>query len=82
MNRTILVLATALGLSACGNPMNLTYDFGRAYNSAFSAQADLSRPSVATAQHRLSGLEGTLIRLNTSAETTNSESEKSTFNTN
>lgn len=71
----VLVL---LGLAACGNPMNLTYDFGRAYGAAVQAQADLSRPSVAAAQYRLAGLEGTEIRLRLREETAEAKSEEST----
>jgi len=63
MNRILIVALGAGLLSACGNPMNLSYDFGRSYSAAFQAQADLSRPSVAAAQYRLSGMEGTQIRI-------------------
>ena len=62
MNRT-LILGLVLLAGGCANPMTLTYDFGRAFNTATQMQADLTRPSVAAAQYRLSGLEGTDIRL-------------------
>jgi hypothetical protein len=75
MSRVILLFA----LAACGNPMNLTYDFGRAYNGAFQQQADLSRPSVAAAQYRLSGLEGTAIRLRVKESATDKSVEQSTL---
>lgn len=65
-----LQLALLLGIGACNNPMTLTYDFGRAYTSALQTQADLSRPSVAAAQYRLSGIEGTEIRLRLQERTT------------
>jgi len=57
------LLALALLAGGCANPMTLTYDFGRAFTAATQMQADLTRPSVAAAQYRLSGLEGTDIRL-------------------
>ncbi|TVQ86502.1 MAG: hypothetical protein EA397_20095 [Deltaproteobacteria bacterium] len=66
----LLFLGTLLGLAGCANPMTLTYDFGRAYTAASITQADLSRPSVAAAQYRLSGIEGTEIRLRLQERTT------------
>jgi hypothetical protein len=73
-------LVLTAGLAGCGNPMNLTYDFGRAYYSALQTQADLSRPGVQAAQHRLSGLEGTEIRLRAFETSTDMEDESTTFN--
>ena len=50
-------------LAGCAEPRHLTYDFGRAYAQAFTAQADLTRPSAATEQYALYGIEGVQIRL-------------------
>jgi hypothetical protein len=58
-----------LSLAACGNPMNLSYDFGRAYILTSQVQADLSRASVAAAQYRLSGVEGAEIRMRVNEQT-------------
>jgi hypothetical protein len=60
----LLLLAALATTSGCGSPVHLTYDFGRAYTATFSAQADLTRPSVANRQYLLYGIEGTKIRLN------------------
>jgi hypothetical protein len=75
MTRALLLL----GLAACGNPMNLTYDFGRSYTAALQTQSDLSRPSVAAAQYRLSGMEGTEIRLRLRETTTEAKTDSVTF---
>ena len=61
MTRSIILAAVALIASGCGTPMNLAYDFGRSYSAAFQTQADLTRASVAAAQYRLSGIEGTFV---------------------
>lgn len=79
MTRTLLVLAGLTLTSGCGNPMNLGYDFGRAYTGAFQTQADLTRPSVAAAQYRMSGIEGTMIRLRLELEAGDAESDQSTL---
>lgn len=71
MNRLALLLPL---LAACGQPTHLQYDYGRSYNAAFNAQADLTRPSVANAAYPLSGQEAEAIR--TAAEKSTSE-EKS-----
>ena len=67
MNRTLFALF--LVLAGCGQPLHLGYDYGRAYTSAFDTQADLSRPSVATMQYPLYGVEAQAIRLKVSATT-------------
>ena len=51
-------------------------DFGRAYDKAFTMQADLSRPSVANAQYFLYGPEAEAIRVQVTKDTTNEEEKK------
>lgn len=63
-------------LSGCASPLHLTYDFGRAYDKAFTMQADLSRPSVANAQYFLYGPEAEAIRVQVTKDTTNEEEKK------
>jgi hypothetical protein len=78
MNRSILMLTLLAGglaaLTACGSPRHLQYDFGRAYTMAFTAQADLTRPSVANKQYPLYGIEGAKIRILVQEATTEQES--------
>lgn len=57
------VLVAGALLAGCAEPRHLTYDFGRSYSGAFTAQADLTRPSAATEQYALYGIEGVKIRL-------------------
>lgn len=78
MTRSIILAAVALIASGCGTPMNLSYDFGRSYSAAFQTQADLTRASVAAAQYRISGLEGTAIRLQVEQSTTDASDERET----
>ena len=56
------VLALFPLMLACGEPVHMQYDFGRSYTEAFSAQADLERPSVEDAAYSLSGEEGLKLR--------------------
>jgi hypothetical protein len=56
--------------------MHLSYDYGRAFNTAFSSQPDLTRPSVATLQHSIGGFEATMIRLNAMRATSDKETER------
>ncbi len=79
-SRTLLIGLIAAGLAAmtaCGSPRHLQYDFGRAYTSAFVAQADLTRPSVANKQYPLYGIEGVKIRILVQESTTEQESGES-----
>lgn len=71
------LLLALLALVGCNNPMNLSYDFGRAYKAAFQTQAALDRPSVAAAQYRLSGMEGTQIRLQVEQSASDQADERS-----
>jgi hypothetical protein len=66
-------------LAGCGSPLHLTYDFGRAYDKAFTMQADLSRPSVANSQYFLYGPEAEAIRLQVREDTTDKEEKKITI---
>lgn len=63
MTREIKALIAGVLLAGCAEPRHLTYDFGRSYTGAFVAQADLTRPSAATEQYSLYGIEGVKIRL-------------------
>ncbi len=72
MNRS-LALAAAF-LSGCASPLHLTYDYGRAFTDAITAQADLTRPSVAAAEYNLYGTEATEIRIRVQEESTDVES--------
>lgn len=63
MKLAMKVLVAGLLLAGCAEPRHLTYDFGRSYAGAFTAQSDLTRPSAATEQYALYGIEGVKIRL-------------------
>ncbi len=65
----IALLAPAL-LVGCGQPSHLGYDFGRAYTEAVTAQADLTRPSVASSEYMLEGSEASKIRMQLEEATT------------
>lgn len=57
------LIASAILLSGCGQPMHMGRDYGRAYTEAFITQGDLTRPSVVTAAYGLTGNEAAGIRL-------------------
>jgi hypothetical protein len=76
----ILVIVPLFALMACGSPTHLGYDYGRAYQSAFTAQADLARPSAANQNYVLYGIEGVKIRLNVAENTTVAKSGENTLN--
>lgn len=80
MTRPLVLAALALGLGGCVNPMHLSYDYGRSFKAAFQTQPDLSRPTVASSQHPLAGMEGVQIRLRTREATTKEQTEMSTLN--
>ena len=69
-----LLLAPLLTLAACAEPLHLGYDHGRAYTQAFTAQADLTRPSVQDLEHPLGGVEAQAIRLKVQEATTEAKS--------
>ena len=77
MNRLMITLTVAL-LGACASPRYLTYDFGRAFSSNVTAQADLTRPSVAAGAHPLGGREAEAIRIAVQTETSDQESGTAT----
>ena len=80
MSRITTVLlagVVAASLGACKSPMHLSYDYGRAFNTSFASQADLTRPSVASSQHALAGYEATMIRLNSLQEAADKETATS-----
>ena len=66
------VVALAI-LAGCGSPLHLTYDFGRAYTEAFTAQPDLTRKSIAGSTYRLYGVEAAEIRLRVRENSTDAE---------
>jgi hypothetical protein len=71
MNR-LFFFALALA-GGCASPLHLTYDHGRAFTDAAAAQADLTRPSVASSQYQLYGVEATEIRIRVQEEATDAE---------
>lgn len=75
----MLTVASLAGLAGCASPLHLTYDHGRAFTEAFTAQADLTRPSIANATYELYGVEAAAIRLRVQETTTDSEDTKSTL---
>jgi len=76
-----LALCGAALLAACSGAgkQHLQYDYGRAFTAAMISQADLTRPSVASLPHPLTGVEAQAIRLNVQEETTNKETGESTL---
>lgn len=67
----------ALAAVGCTSPTHLQYDFGRAYTQSVSAQADLTRPSVADMEHPLGGVEAAAIRLQARKATSDEETGES-----
>ncbi len=63
----------SLGLAGCA-PLHLTYDYGRAFDQAFTLQADLTRASVASSLYQLYGVEAAEIRIRVQEQTTDEES--------
>lgn len=74
-----LVLPGLAMLAGCTSPLHLTYDHGRAFTEAFTAQPDLTRPSIASSTYILYGTEAAAIRIRVREETTNSEDNNSTL---
>lgn len=69
----LLLVALATG---CASPLHLTYDHGRAFTEAFTAQPDLTRPAIASSTYSLYGREAAAIRLNVEADSTDAENTK------
>lgn len=80
MTRILAAATLLMGVSACASPTHLQYDYGRAYMEAVRGQGDLTRPSVASAQYPLYGIEGVAIRLNVQKEATAVETGESKVN--
>jgi hypothetical protein len=80
MNRLSVALLLAMAVPGCASPTHLQYDFGRSYMEAIRGQGDLTRPSVASAQYPLYGIEGVAIRLNVQTSATTGESGESKVN--
>lgn len=76
------LLLPLLLLSGCAQPAHLYYDHGRAYTQAFTAQADLTRPSVANEEYPLYGIEGVEIRLHVIEQTSQQKSADPTLQNN
>ncbi|MCB9675019.1 MAG: hypothetical protein H6737_07875 [Alphaproteobacteria bacterium] len=74
--RVTAVLALA-GVAGCTSPLHLTYDHGRAFTEAFTAQPDLTRPAIANSTYQLYGKEAAEIRLRVQEETTDAETNQS-----
>jgi hypothetical protein len=77
--RTLALGAFALA-AGCTSPLHLTYDHGRAFTDAFTAQPDLTRPSIASSTYQLYGTEAAEIRIRVREETTNQETKQSELN--
>jgi len=77
--RPLHLIALFLFASGCGSPLHLTYDHGRAFTAAIIAQADLTRPAVASSQYRLYGQEAVDIRLRVRESSTNAEDPASSM---
>lgn len=78
MSRT-LSLALLMTLAGCTSPVHLGYDYGRAYQAAFTAQSDLARPSAANQNYVLYGIEGVKIRLNVATKVSGEKSGENTL---
>lgn len=78
MTRLHLTLAAgaALAVGGCGQPTHLQYDYGRAYQAAFNAQADTSRPSALHEAYPLSGEEGVALRTQVVKSSSDAETTK------
>jgi hypothetical protein len=78
--RRLLLLALSIA-GGCASPLHLTYDYGRCFTSAFTLQADLTRPSIASSTYYLYGVEAAEIRIRVREESTDSEDSKATPST-
>jgi hypothetical protein len=68
-------------LAGCGASLHQQYDHGRAYDEAFTQQANTGRASVEDADFELSGFEGLLLRLRVYQSTTDAEDSQSVQDT-
>lgn len=76
MTRALAILAMT-GIAGCTSPLHLTYDHGRAFTEAFTAQPDLTRPSIASSTYPLYGVEAAQIRIRVREDTTDAETDES-----
>lgn len=72
----LLPLASLL-MAGCTSPLHLTYDHGRAFTQAFTAQPDLTRPSIASSTYALYGTEAAEIRIRVREEATKQKTNES-----
>ena len=70
----VLVVAASTITGCSRHHSQLQYDLGRATSQAFSAQADLSRPSVADSAYALTGVEAIEMRERVTEVSTDQES--------
>ena len=70
----IFAVLGALFASGCGGGKQFQYDWGRAYMTAFEAQADLQRASAQEYAFELSGTEGVELRKQVEKSSTDEES--------
>lgn len=78
---TLLAVLSVTMLGACSGAgmRHLQYDYGRAFTAMSTAQADLTRPSVANLEHPLGGVEAAAIRLRVEEATTDEATGESTL---
>lgn len=69
-------------LAGCSSPLHLTYDHGRAFTEAFTAQPDLTRPAIASSTYALYGREAADIRLRVQESSTKTQTTQSTLGSN
>ena len=69
-----LALTTSFATGCHRHPSQIQYDLGRATQAAFSAQADLTRPSVADSAYVLTGNEALEMRQRVTEKATDEES--------
>lgn len=78
MNRTIacLLLGLALTSTACKGKLHLHPNYAESFNTTFSLQTQLDRPSVADSAYFLYGPEAAAIRLNLAEDAADQSSEE------
>ena len=69
-----IAFLAVVGTGCHRHPSQIQYDLGRATTEAFSAQADLTRPSVADSAYGLTGAEALEMRSRVTEQTTDQES--------
>ena len=79
MSRSLIYAVVITFSAGCTSPLHLTYDFGRAFTEVFTAQPDLTRPSIASSTYELYGREAAQIRIRVREETTNAKTNTSSL---